>query len=71
MTDPISIHNVPAQLNMLARPKWDRQKKNSQPGGESGGNAGNATDEESSDGQEVSSRHVSDGIVGTQVDLEA
>lgn len=75
MMEPISIHNVPAHLDATGRPKWDQKKQNPQShagGSEGGENASVIEDSAGTDDNDRKSpRGGSDGIVGTQVDLEA
>jgi hypothetical protein len=73
--EPISIHTVPAHLDATGRPKWDQQKRNPESSdGRSGGgeNASNIEDAAGTDDNDPKPpRGGSDGIVGTQVDIEA
>jgi hypothetical protein len=75
MMEPISIHNVPVHVDATGRPKWDQQKRNPRSHeGRSGGseNQGDAKDSVDADATDRDTpRRGSDGIIGTQVDLEA
>jgi hypothetical protein len=75
MMEPISIHNVPAHLDATGRPKWDQQKRNPQSHEGRSGDSENQGDTKDSGDAVATDRDTprprSDGIVGTQVDLEA
>lgn len=73
--EPISIHNLPAHLDATGRPKWDQQKQKPKSHEGDSGDGENAGDTEAFAAAESDERHPprrgSDGVVGTQVDLEA
>ena len=73
--EPISIQNVPAHADLESRPKWDQRKRKSTSRDANDDDAGHRTDDARVDGadndQPLSSHRASDGIVGSQIDIEA